>query len=92
MKTKIGFGSPNKEGKETSHGAPLGEEELLKAKSKLNWNFPAFEVPSKTLRDWSEVSTKNASEYEAWSKKNLKVIKKFKLSEDLFKKKTQTSN
>ncbi len=90
-KTKIGFGSPNKEGKETSHGAPLGEEELLKAKSKLNWNFPAFEVPSKTLRDWSEVSTKNASEYEAWSKKNLKVIKKFKLSEDLFKKKLKAA-
>ena len=76
--TKIGFGSPNKEGKETSHGSPIGEEELLKAKEKLNWNYSPFEVPNETLENWKEVSVKNIEEHKKWiENKHTKITKFF---------------
>ncbi|XPE56429.1 hypothetical protein ACNKHW_15580 [Shigella flexneri] len=40
----MGFGSPNKAGKEEAHGAPLGEEAAL-ARQKLGWHHPPFEIP-----------------------------------------------
>ncbi|MGB0466426.1 MAG: transketolase [Pontibacterium sp.] len=51
-KTTIGFGSPNKEGKEDCHGAPLGEEEIKLTRERLGWNYPAFEVPDEIYADW----------------------------------------
>ncbi len=46
-KTKIGFGSPNKEGSEESHGAPLGKEEIKLTKAAYGWNFEEdFYVPA----------------------------------------------
>lgn len=44
-RTVIGFGSPNKAGKEEAHGAPLGEEEVALARQKLGWHHPPFEIP-----------------------------------------------
>lgn len=52
-KTIIGFGSPNKQGSETSHGAPLGEEEIALARKQLGWEHPAFEIPSDVMSAWS---------------------------------------
>ncbi len=46
-RTVIGFGSPNKAGKEEAHGAPLGEEEVALARQKLGWHHPPFEIPKK---------------------------------------------
>ncbi|WP_435945797.1 transketolase [Dryocola sp. BD586] len=51
-RTVIGFGSPNKAGKEEAHGAALGEEEVALARKKLGWNYPAFEIPKEIYRDW----------------------------------------
>ena len=51
-KTKIGFGSPNKEGKESSHGAPLGNEETDLTKKNIGWDFGAFEVPKDIYDAW----------------------------------------
>ena len=41
-KTLIGYGSPNKSGTESSHGAPLGEDEALLTKKNLDWSYPKF--------------------------------------------------
>ena len=47
-KTIIGFGSPNKAGKSSSHGSPLGEDEIKLVRKKLNWTHEPFEVPKNT--------------------------------------------
>ncbi len=51
-KTIIGFGSPNKQGTESCHGAPLGEEEIILARQRLGWTSPAFEIPDPISRAW----------------------------------------
>ena len=51
-KTVIGFGSPNKQGKEDSHGAALGEEEISLTRDALGWHHPAFEVPEEIYQAW----------------------------------------
>ena len=44
-KTTIGYGSPNKSGKESAHGEPLGEDETVLTRKNLNWEYSEFEVP-----------------------------------------------
>ncbi len=51
-KTTIGFGSPNKAGKESSHGAPLGKDELAATRQALGWNYGPFEVPQAIYAAW----------------------------------------
>lgn len=52
-KTIIGFGSPNKEGKEDCHGAPLGDDEIALTKERLNWPHGAFEIPQDIYDGWN---------------------------------------
>jgi transketolase len=52
-KTIIGFGSPNKSGTCEAHGSPLGEKEILLAKEKLDWHYPAFEIPENLYKTWN---------------------------------------
>jgi len=52
-KTTIGFGSPNKQGKEDCHGAPLGAEEIALTRAALKWNYGPFEIPADIYAEWS---------------------------------------
>jgi transketolase len=51
-KTTIGFGSPNKQGKEESHGAPLGADEIALTRAALKWNHGPFEIPADIYAEW----------------------------------------
>ncbi|AKA21881.1 transketolase [Pseudomonas chlororaphis] len=51
-KTTIGFGSPNKQGKEDCHGAPLGAEEIALTRAALKWNHGPFEIPADIYAEW----------------------------------------
>ncbi|MFC2991993.1 MULTISPECIES: transketolase [Halomonas] len=51
-KTIIGFGSPNKQGKEDCHGAPLGEEEVALARKQLDWPHAPFNIPEPIYQGW----------------------------------------
>ena len=57
-KTIIGFGSPNKSGKSSSHGSPLGEDEVKLVRKKLNWSYPPFEIPDEILNEWRQIGSK----------------------------------
>ncbi len=67
-KTVIGFGAPNKQGKESSHGAPLGEEEIALARKALDWHHPAFEIPQDIYDKWDARAAGAAAE-EQWQKR-----------------------
>ena len=51
-KTIIGFGSPNKQGKESSHGAALGDAEITLTRAQLNWPHAPFEIPDDIRKGW----------------------------------------
>ncbi|MDI1251763.1 transketolase [Thermomonas sp.] len=51
-RTTIGFGSPNKSGKESSHGAALGKDEVAATREALGWPYPAFEIPQQLRDGW----------------------------------------
>ncbi|AMO54961.1 transketolase [Endozoicomonas montiporae] len=64
-KTIIGFGSPNKEGKEDCHGAPLGADEISLTKERLDWHHNAFVIPDEIYAAWNGKKKGIASE-SAW--------------------------
>ena len=78
-KTVIGFGSPNKSGKASSHGSPLGEEEIALVRKKLKWPYASFEIPKDILNSWKKIGEKGSSLEKKWTsalnKKNSKVKK-----------------
>ncbi len=51
-KTIIGWGSPNKQGKEECHGAPLGENEVALVRQTIGWKYAPFEVPTEIYKRW----------------------------------------
>ncbi len=53
--TTIGKGSPNKQGKESCHGAPLGDEEIALTRKELGWEYPPFVIPDEIYAKWSAV-------------------------------------
>ncbi len=56
-RTTIGYGSPNRAGKESSHGAPLGKDEIALTREALGWPHAAFEVPEDIRSAWDARQT-----------------------------------
>ncbi|WP_257296649.1 transketolase [Endozoicomonas sp. YOMI1] len=67
-KTVIGFGSPNKGGKEDCHGAPLGDDEIKLTRERLGWQYAPFEIPADIYSQWNAKAAGTAKET-AWNEK-----------------------
>ena len=67
-KTIIGFGSPNKQGSASTHGAPLGEEEIEASRRELGWDHPPFEVPQEIATAWN-ATARGAADEKSWNKR-----------------------
>ncbi len=67
-KTIIGFGAPTKQGKETSHGSPLGAEEIAGARQALGWHYGPFEIPREIYESW-DARAKGAEAERAWNER-----------------------
>ncbi|MDH5723828.1 MAG: transketolase, partial [Alphaproteobacteria bacterium] len=65
-KTHIGFGAPTKQGKNSAHGSPLGEDEIKGARKNLDWPHAPFEVPEDILTSWREIGEKGSEQRQAW--------------------------
>jgi len=67
-KTKIGYGSPNKSGKASAHGSPLGEEEIKLVRKKLNWKHEKFKIPKNILSEWRKIGNNGVKVEAKWNK------------------------
>ena len=65
-KTIIGWGSPNKQGKEECHGAPLGESEVALVRQTIGWKYAPFEIPTEIYKRW-DAKTKGAQLEVEWN-------------------------
>jgi len=80
-KTTIGYGSPNKAGKSSSHGSPLGEKEIELVRKKLKWEYEPFKIPKEILNEWRKIGEKGTNQEDKWikiyNKKNKKIKDEF---------------
>ena len=77
-KTIIGYGSPNKAGKSSSHGAALGDDEVELVRKKLKWKFKPFEIPKEILNEWKKIGEKGILQEKKWNAIYNKKSKKIK--------------
>ncbi len=65
-KTHIGFGAPTKQDSSSSHGSPLGEEEIAGTRKNLNWPYAPFEIPEDVLNWWRDIGAKGKALSHDW--------------------------
>ncbi len=68
-RTIIGYGAPTKQGGHEVHGAPLGEEEVAKARAALGWPHPPFVMPKQIYEAWRPVAERGAKARKAWEER-----------------------
>jgi transketolase len=68
-KTVIGFGAPTKAGKASSHGSPLGADEIKGAREKLGWSDAPFQVPATVLTQWRAAGQRSKAARKEWDRK-----------------------
>jgi len=68
-RTTIGFGAPTKAGKSSSHGSPLGAEEIAGARKALGWDYPPFEIPADVRDAWRIAGLKAGQGRKDWEKR-----------------------
>ena len=73
--THIGFGSPSKQGKASSHGAPLGEEEISEIRKIYKWKHPPFEIPTKVKLIWEKIGATGEELRIKWEQRFSKLSK-----------------
>ena len=67
-KTKIGYGSPNKSGKASSHGSPLGVDEIKLVRKALNWKTKPFNIPNQIFNEWRKIGQRGEILEKKWNK------------------------
>jgi len=80
-KTKIGFGSPNKEATSSSHGSPLGKEEIDLTRKNLNWDHEEFFIPDDLLSEWRGFANRNTEAKTSWHNKNNEFLNSSEFNE-----------
>ncbi|MBS0247612.1 MAG: transketolase [Proteobacteria bacterium] len=68
-RTTIGFGSPNKAGKSSSHGSPLGADEIKITREALGWSAAPFEIPADILKEWRKAGERSKAAHAEWDKR-----------------------
>jgi transketolase len=66
-KTIIGYGAPTKQGKASTHGSPLGADEIKGAREKLGWPHGAFEIPKPVKDAWAAAGARGRAAHEEWN-------------------------
>ena len=77
-KTVIGRGAPNKEGSASTHGAPLGDEEITLARKAMGWPHLPFEVPQDVLSAWRQAGARGGDARAIWSKRTASMGQDFR--------------
>jgi transketolase len=68
-KTTIGYGAPTKAGKSSSHGSPLGADEIKGAREKLGWSDAPFQIPTDVLTKWRAAGQRSKNARKEWDKR-----------------------
>ena len=68
-RTIIGLGAPTKQGSSAVHGAPLGKDEVARAREQLKWAYPPFIIPNDILSEWRKAGSRGEAVKQAWQKR-----------------------